>query len=288
MEKIFAELNQGYDILYLVAHGRLHKGTASVFLEDSDGNVDRVNRNDLVRRFADMWQRPRLIVLASCESAGKGRSMQDVSGPLAAIDPQLAREGIPAVLAMQGTFSMETVEKFMPIFFETLRDQEEIDTAMTVARNQIRDQADWWMPVLYSRLKSGRISWYQAGFADDTRFKWPVLINLLKKETIPCTPIVGSGLSETLFGSHRQLAQEWADKHGFPLAPHNRDDLPQVAQFMDVSSDRGFILDEFVIYLGTEIRRRHRAYLSPELLEEDFEMMDEDEQLVPQLSNFEG
>ena len=69
---------------------------------------------------------------------------------------------------------------------------------------------------------SGRISWYQAGFADDTRFKWNTLINLLQKDVInKCTPIVGSGLSEPLFGSYRELAQAWAQRFGFPLAPHN-------------------------------------------------------------------
>ena len=277
--ELFAELQEGYDILYLVAHGRLGKSEAALLLEDGEGKTDLVKGGDFVKQLADMWERPRLVVLASCESAGTGRSV-DHSGALAAIGPQLAREGIPAVLAMQGEISMETVEKFMPAFFKALSEDKEIDTAMAIARGQVRQLADWWMPVLYSRLKSGRIGWYTAGFTDEERFVWPKLINLLQKTTVDATPILGSGLSEPLFGTRSTLAHEWAKKHSYPLALRNEDDFPQVAQFLDIDQeDRDYVIDELVTYLCCAIRERHGEYLSKELLNEDIEKMPPDEQL---------
>ena len=50
-----------------------------------------------------------------------------------------------------------------------------------------------------------------------------------------CTPVLGTGLADSLLGSRRSLAQEWAKSVRFPMAPHQRDDLPQVAQYVAVT-----------------------------------------------------
>ena len=47
---------------------------------------------------------------------------------------------------------------------------------MAVARGAVRDRPDWWMPVLFMRLKSGRIG-YKPGFGEEREGlqKWPAL-----------------------------------------------------------------------------------------------------------------
>ena len=124
--------------------------------------------SELADRLRELSRRPRLVVLASCQSAGDGAEEhgQD-DGALATLGPRLARAGIPAVVAMQGNVSKRTVDAFMPRFFEELQRDGQIDRAMTVARAAVCDlnRPDWWMPVLFLALKSGRI-WYEPGFEE--------------------------------------------------------------------------------------------------------------------------
>lgn len=86
-----------YDILYLVAHGAMVKDEPWLWFEDENGKVARTAGSELATRLKELTQRPRLVVLASCQSAGKS-----AGDALRAIGPRLAEAGIPAVIAMQG------------------------------------------------------------------------------------------------------------------------------------------------------------------------------------------
>ena len=152
LEAILAGLRDGYDILYLVAHGIFLKEQPWLVLEGADGKVQRVSGQELAASIREMQAKPRLIVLVSCESAGKG-----TGAAMQALGPRLAEAGVPAVIAMQGSISMDTVEKFMPVFFKELRRDGCLDRAVSVARGAVKGEDDFWMPVLFMRLKSGRI-----------------------------------------------------------------------------------------------------------------------------------
>jgi CHAT domain/SIR2-like domain len=258
LNNLLAHLRQGYDILYLVGHGALVSGESWLWLEDESGGIARASGNELVVRLQELAQRPRLVVLASCQSAGTGEEPRgaDANGALAALGPRLAEAGIPAVIAMQGQVTMATVARFMPIFFQELQRDGQIDRAMAVARGAVRDRPDFWMPALFMRLKSGRI-WYVPGFGDQKDFrKWPTLINSVRQGR--CTPILGPGLVESLFGSTHEIAQRWAETYDFPMDPHEREDLPQVAQYVAVNQDEHFIRDELAQSMRDELLRQHR------------------------------
>lgn len=275
LNNLIARLREGYDILYLVCHGALLKGEAWLWLEDEQGNVARVSGSDLLARLNELQQRPRLVVLASCQSAGTGDSARSSDeGALAALGPRLAETGIPAVIAMQGNVTMQTVAEFMPVFFQELQRDGQIDRAIAVARGRVRgnQRPDWWIPTLFMRLKSGRI-WYEKGFRDPKAFeKWPALLRNIRKGQ--CTPILGPGLLESLLGSTRDIARRWAEQYHYPLAPHEREDLPQVAQFLSVNQDKGFPRDELADYLIKEIQKRYRDEL-PERLRNGQAALDE-------------
>ena len=145
LESLTAKLREGFDILYLVCHGAVVEGKPLLMLCDESGKVDLASGTDLETRFRDLSERPRLVVLASCQSARGTRSL----------GPMLAGAGVPAVLAMQGNLSMKTNAIFMPAFFRELIRDGLIDRAMSVARGAIRDQSDSWMPILYMRLRTG-------------------------------------------------------------------------------------------------------------------------------------
>jgi hypothetical protein len=221
-----------------------------------------VPAGELAQQLRQLEVQPRLVVLASCRSAG-GDRLSSAGGALASAGPRLAEAGIPAVVAMQGDVSMGTIERFMPVFFTELREHGHIDRAMAVARNIVRDEPDAWMPVLFLRLKSGRI-WYEPGFAEDGGFKkWPALLNAIEEGR--CTPILGSGLTDAVLGARRDTAQRWADSYHFPLAPHSREDLPQVAQFLSINQDPMFPFDELKKQIRQELIRRYRGDLPPQL-----------------------
>ena len=187
LKNICADLRDGYDILYLVCHGALIEGDPYVWLEDDQGHAAKVSGKDIVENLRNLTQRPRLVVLASCQSAGDGtEGVRGAGGALAGLGPRLAEAGIPAVLAMQGDITEETVSKFMPVFFTELQRDGEIDRAMAAARSAVGKQLDWWMPVLFMRLRSGRL-WYEPGFAEDRQAleTWPALIMQLEAGKCP-------------------------------------------------------------------------------------------------------
>ena len=56
-----------------------------------------------------------------------------------------------------------------------------------------------------------------------------------------CTPVIGPGISDALLGTRQEIAMDWAQSYRFPMAPHNRESLPQVAQYLSVNQGRRFL-----------------------------------------------
>jgi hypothetical protein len=266
LNNLVARLRDGYDILYLVAHGALSRHEPRLWLEDDTGEAAVIAGAELVTRLEELQRRPSLVVLASCQSAGSGSDTHsNDGGALAALGPRLAEAGIPAVLGMQDNISTKTLSEFMPVFFKELQRDGHIDRATAVARGTVRERPDAWMPVLFMRLRSGRL-WYVPGFADDRQdFElWPALLGNIRQGR--CTPILGSGLRESLLGSTRDIAQRWAQTYHFPMAPHERDDLAQVAQYLVINQhDINFPRDQLLEYMRQEVLMEYGHQLSAEL-----------------------
>jgi hypothetical protein len=262
MSNLIDKLRNGYDVLYLVCHGALVDGKPWLWLEDQAGLTMRTAGTDFIDAIKDLEQRPRLVVLASCQGAGTGADARvGDAGALAALGPRLAEAGVPAVLAMQGDVSVQTVSEFMPAFFRELQRDGQLDRAMAVARGTVRDRPDSWAPVLYMRLRSGRL-WYVAGFADDGQeaVRWPSLLRRIREGR--CTPILGPGMLESFIGPLRDLARRWAEQYQFPMEFSDRDDLPQVAQYLSVHQDFDFPRGELLEYARRELLRRFGGELS--------------------------
>ncbi len=245
-----------YELLYLVCHGRQVGEVPYLFLQDEHGEVVRVSGADLVERLRELPRRPRLAILASCQSAGKGRASDQTAQVLTALGPRLSEAGIPAVIAIQGNLSMKTAERFFPEFFHQLDEDGQIDRAITVARGKVRDRFDFWMPALFMRLKSGR-GWYTPGIgeAGHETGQWIGLLDRIQKGM--CTPILGPGMFEPMFGSLRQIAHRWALKHNYPLAPYEKDSLPQVAQYLAVTYGWVYPIEHYTDSLREDIQKSY-------------------------------
>ena len=261
LNALFEKLRAGVDIFYLAAHGTSGAGgEPRLWLQTEDGQAAITSAEVFVQRLKELQTLPRLVVLASCESAGKG------SGEvLQAFGPRLAQAGIPAVIAMQGKISMESIRRFLPVFFTELEKDGQIDRALAVARGTIRDQQDFWMPVLFMRLKSGKV-WYLPGMAESGAAfdKWPTILASIQAGQ--CTPILGPGLYEPLIGSWQELAAGLAAQFNFPLAAFLRNSLPNVTQYISVNQDLNTLFTYFERLLRSPLQQRFAADL-PETLQ---------------------
>jgi hypothetical protein len=263
LNNLIEELRKGYDILYLVCHGSILKKEPTgpyLWLEKEDGGADVRSGRDFLERIQSLRSElvPRLVVLASCQSAGETGVVQssDPEGALAALGPRLAQAGIPAVLAMQGNISMETVARFMPEFFKTLLKDGQIDQAMAAARLAVRDRYDWWIPVLFMRLRDGRI-WYKRGFSDeaDEFQKWESIKRSFVDQE--CTAILGPGLLDSLISNQRLIARKWAEKHGYPLSNTDLEQMPRIAQYVATQNDPNFLRNVYFDAIRDELVDRY-------------------------------
>lgn len=196
LPQIHDELQKGYSILYLVCHGVLNDGETKLWLDlDEADKRNYIPGQDFVTRLKNLEQPPLLVILASCQSAGSGDQPRtsDQEGALAALGPQLARAGIPAVLAMQGSIKIKTVELFMPILFRELEADGRIDRAVAIARSKVQQRPDWWMPVLFMRSHSGRL-WIEDEMPPPFPFEPKMIAISAGKFTIGSEP--GQGISE--------------------------------------------------------------------------------------------
>lgn len=240
---IASALKEEYaDILYIVCHGMLTSDNKPRLLLETPNNLSHlIEGRELVERLRDMHERPRLIVLASCASAGA-----EHADALAAIGPGLSAAGVPAVIAMQGNITQQTSSLFMSTMFEHLACTGQIDSAVAAARSAIRQRPDWWMPVLFMRLKTGRL-WPAFATPSKAFDKWDAIVADIQLTT--CVPVLGPGLVESAWGGMRNMAGKWAKRYEFPLAPWDRDNLAQVAQYIVYRQSRSRVHTELTGYL---------------------------------------
>lgn len=257
---IVSDLRDNYsDIVYLACHGTITpNGDPRLLLEDDKGLGEMVRGEELVQRFAAAEERPRLVILASCRSAG-GPGAQG----LTALAPRLAQAGVPNVLAMQGDITLASVKRFLPRFFHELAIDGQIDRAVAAARVDIIGEPDWWMPTLYTHSKSG-VAWPPRSTDIEGFDQWEAVVSNIVNER--CVPVLGPGLVEPVIGSTRDIARAWAERYEFPLAPKNRDDLAQVAQHLAYRNSPGFVVDQIRAYVVRYLRRKFRDQLTPELM----------------------
>jgi hypothetical protein len=263
LKNIRTQLRSECDILYLVCHGLLQGDESMLLLETEEGGVARVSGHALVAEMSKLSVRPRLVVLASCKTAGSGAETHcSHSSALSALGPRLAEAGVPAVVAMQGNVAMDTASEFMPVFFRELQKGGQIDQAVAAARHQVEDlESDWWRPALFMRLKSGRV-WYEPGFSVDENEVdiWPPLLRAIEgdeEEMIYCTPILGPGLADSLFGARRDIARYWAATYQFPMARHDEEDLSKVAHYLAVSWKDPLVRSELRALFIRELLQRY-------------------------------
>lgn len=254
---IARELARDVDVFYLVCHGALIDGTPVLYLDGDKGDAAPTSATEFVQTLAALSTRPRLVILASCQSGGSGPDAKyGAGGALKAMAPRLAADaGIPAIICMQGDVTLQTVNLFLPAFFQHLAEDGVIDRAMSLARFAVASRDDWWVPVLLTRLRSGEL-WYRSGFAaPEAGFAlWPALCGAIRERK--CTPILGPALMERLIGPRRDLAVELARQYNLPIPLGERDLLAFVTQYRAVEQSPESVRRDVLLLLVQQVRRR--------------------------------
>jgi MoxR-like ATPase len=156
LETLKQELEEGYHILHILAHGSFidKVGQYCLIMESPDGkhSFEPATRFEPLARTKDL----RLIVLAACQS-GKYRAGHALQG----LGPRLVKLGIPAVVAMQDDAPVEMVQLFTQHFYDDLARSGRVDKAMAATRSALYDWArrkrnnDWGIPVLLMSTDDG-------------------------------------------------------------------------------------------------------------------------------------
>jgi CHAT domain-containing protein len=151
-----ALLSQAPDVVQFVVHGVYRDGSGYLALVDEATNKTwLVNEEGFANLFLGHDRRLGMVSLATCESA-RSDEPQGFTG----IAPQLVQRGVPAVLTMQYSVSIDTAQIFLEDFCTYASAHKPIDWSVQHARNAIAAQVglgrrDFSIPVLYMRASDG-------------------------------------------------------------------------------------------------------------------------------------
>ncbi len=144
-----------YHVLHFIGHGGYDEDDqdGALALEDDRGKARLVAGR--VLRMMIRHRSLRLVVLNACEGS---RVAPD--DPFSGVAQALARQGIPAVVAMQFEISDPAALAFSQSFYQAIADGLPVDVATVEARRTMfadNNEIEWATPVLYLRSKDGRI-----------------------------------------------------------------------------------------------------------------------------------
>lgn len=159
--------DKGYHILHFLGHGHFSRRgrNEALFFEGKDGQVDVVRDDDLVVQIGSVEPQPYLIFLAACETAKRD---PENGNPFVGLAPKLVKAGVPAVVAMQDRVPIVTAQSLTRDFYRYLLEHGIVDLAMNQARLLLfdRQETSWAIPVLFMRMRDGRLFVPQTREAD--------------------------------------------------------------------------------------------------------------------------
>ena len=160
LDRLEAELRNGYHVLHFIGHGAFNvkEHQAALYFENNDRTACRVIDADFAGMLDRLQAPPQLVVLAACQSAQQ--SLRDV---FTGLGPRLVQIGVPAVVAMHADVTMLTARQFAATFYRRLLMHGTVDLAMNEARSTLitNGRYDAAVPVLFMRLRDGRL-WSEA------------------------------------------------------------------------------------------------------------------------------
>ncbi|MEK7327209.1 MAG: CHAT domain-containing protein, partial [Chloroflexota bacterium] len=147
-----------YHIIHFIGHGSFKNDIASLQMNDEQGDEYPV-RSETFAGFFRNRESVRLVLLNACRGAARSSAQA-----LAGVAPQVAKRGVPAVLAMQWDFNDRMAQQFGKAFYRSLcigPESGEVDTAVARGRgilyDEYPDSRGFATPVLFFRSDTGRL-----------------------------------------------------------------------------------------------------------------------------------
>ncbi len=244
-----------YDVLHYLGHGMYseRRQQAALLMQDAEGHTQIVRDDQLAQMVTLQSTRPRLIFLAACQSASRA-----TSEAFTGLAPKLIQVGVPAVVAMQDTVSIETARRLNAKFYQRLVKQGRVDKALNEAREVLSagDRPDVAVPVLLTRVRSsdlwggderGEILGAQKGQKQKIRKAfWQGLVRNIQRNR--CTPIIGPRARGRWGPNLTRLIEKWDTDYGYPFLASNTP--TPIAQYIAVKQGDAFpryeVLDTLV------------------------------------------
>jgi hypothetical protein len=140
-----------FHILHFIGHGDFDGDKGVLWL-----TAETVNQEQLGQLFKNR-EHMKLVVLNACKGA-----QVSPTKPFLGIAPQLVKQGVPAVVAMQYSIYDDVAVHFSRQFYQSLfkgKNWGRVDLALTQARNSLRvnhpEERAFGAPVLFSRSPKG-------------------------------------------------------------------------------------------------------------------------------------
>ena len=117
----------------------------------------------------------------------------------------------------------------------------------------LRDRQDAVKPLADEVDKLLRQASVVTASGENEAVRWSEIMDAIRNGR--CAPVLGFGLTDSLIGSRRRIAQQWAGK-AFPMAEHQRHDWPRVAQYYAVERGSGELRRKFGEYVRGQVSAR--------------------------------
>jgi hypothetical protein len=262
--QLLGRLRDGtYTIVLLACHGTWFPDGPGCWFEGDDGQAQAISAREFVAQLLNLSRLPRLVVLLLHPTAAEAGSPAARGEPAIELGRRLVEAGIPAVVTFHANTSSRTVDESLRVLVEELYVDGRIDRAAAAARRHSHlNQEDYGSLILLSRLVFGQV-WYESGFSHRPRvgpqgledyLAWPALLSAIADNR--CTAILGPGLLEDIVGSSAEIARRWAEAERMAMAPHVRDDLAQVAQYLTLTQGARYAREGLVKQLREQTVRR--------------------------------
>lgn len=146
-----------YHILHYVGHGAFNarREQAALYMQDAAGATALARDAALAGMLERLYTPPLLVFLAACRSGTRSPR-----ATFAGLAPQIARAGIPAVVAMQDDVAITATHALSAAFYPQLLAHGRVDRALNEARSALLTAgyaAEVAAPVLLMRLRDGKM-----------------------------------------------------------------------------------------------------------------------------------
>ena len=147
-------------VVHFYGHGgfNLDTGEGTLAFVKADGGIQRVV-GEMVASFLGKHRELRLVVLNTCKGGRLRREWKQ--HPFAGVAPALIEEGIPGVVAMQFSISIESAKRFSEAFYGQLLQEAPVDVAAAAARQSVlggaADCPEWATPAVFTGVRDGQL-----------------------------------------------------------------------------------------------------------------------------------